>query len=162
MLKEDFKSEGSTAIDGLSWSISNAAQWIPTYAFRFYRHKDFPKCIAFISVLLDDDIIEHEYSIKEPIVTAGFLYFNQTDVSLTGNYWLAKYFGYMLNNRNIATDGTLFKSDCYSEGRINLNYAKVFAQPLTSIKNAIDVQDLIVTNLITVVKKEYEPDCKNP
>lgn len=156
MLKNDFKSESNTALEGISYSILNSSQWVPTYAFRYYRHKDNPKLLAFISVLMDDDVVERHYSVKEPYVTAGILSFNKSNVPLSGNYWLAKYFGYMLKNSQAIADGTVYQSEPYTEGDLTLKYAEVFAQPLTKIKNANDIQDLIIKNLINLFRKECD------
>jgi len=151
MLKKGFKSEGNGALEGISYSINSPLQWVPTYAFRFYKISE--KRIAFISVLVDDDVVERYYTVNEPYVTAGFLDFGKLDANLNGNYWLAKYFGYLLKDPQVAADGNAhpFKNDG-KDPKLKFQDGQVFAVPLVSIKNADDVKNEIVSKLVNLAK----------
>lgn len=152
MLKQGFKTESNGALEGISYSINSSLQWIPTYAFRFYKITD--ERLAFISVLVDDDVVERFYSIDEPYVTAGFLDFGTTKASLDSNYWLAKYFGYLLKDPQVVANGYAyeFKNDG-KDPKVKFLKGKVFAEPLVSIKNADDVKNQIVSKLTNLVKE---------
>jgi len=159
MLKAGFKSEGNTAIDGISYAIINPRQWIPTTAFRFYKHKDYPKRLAFISVLLDnrEDI---QYTINEPLVTAGFLDFGEVDASLQNesgysDYWYSRYFGYLMKDHLAKPDGKPFsfenaQLDNEIKGRFKIG--TVFAIPLVSVASAEGVKSEVVTKLTSLFK----------
>lgn len=154
MSKADFKSEGNTAIDGVSYTIYNSRQWIPTTAFRFYRHVNYPKRLAFISVLLDSHV-DRTYIIKESYVTAGVLDFGEVDASLQGNYWYSRYFGYLLKEPQLDPDGKVFsfeneKLEKDIQGKFKSG--RIFAVPLVSITNPDEIKLQIVTKLINLVK----------
>jgi len=154
MLKADFKSESNTAIDGFSYAIYNPRQWIPTTAFRFYRHMNYPKQLAFISVLLDSHV-DRTYTIKEPYVTAGVLDFGDVDASLQGNYWYSRYFGFLLKGPQLNPDG---KPISFENEKLEktiqgeFKSGKIFAVPLVSITNPNEIKLQIVTKLIDLVK----------
>lgn len=154
MTKADCKSEGNNALYAFSYSIMNPSQWIPTVAFRFYRHKDYPKRLAFISVLLDNDW-EGYYTIKEPYVTAGFLNFGEAEASLQSDYWFSQYFGYLLQDFKLKPDGQPFPFE-NEKLRDNLKgrfkSGTVFGVPLVSITNANDIESQIISKLLNLLK----------
>ena len=153
--KKGFKSEGNGALEGISYSINSSLQWIPTYAFRFIGLQISPtKRLAFISVLVDDDVVEGFYTINEPYVTAGFLDLVSLTLSLDGNYWLAKYFGYLLKDPQVVADGNSypFKND-EKDSKFKFQDGQVFAVPLVSIKNADDVKNELVSKLVDLARK---------
>jgi hypothetical protein len=155
MAKADWNSEGNTALVDLSWSIMNPTQWIPTNVFQFYRHKGHTNRLAYISVLLDDDLYGR-YTIKEPLVTAGFLDYRQAEIS-DDEYWYARYYGYLSKDHNLKADGQHFHFDKAMlptdlQGRFE--DGEVFAVPLTSITNANDVEQQITKRLLELLKNE--------
>lgn len=155
MSKAGFRSEGNTAIDGISWAIYNPRQWIPTTAFRFYRHANYPKRLAFVSVLLDSHV-DMVYVIKEPYVTAGVLDFGDLDISLQGNYWYSRYFGYLLKNPELNPDGKPLSFDndkLEKEFQGGFKSGKVFGVPLVSITKPSEIKSNIVTKLINIFKE---------
>lgn len=159
MLKADFKSEGNTAIENISFGIANPQWWIPTVAFRFYRHKDYPERLAFVSVLLDSPP-DKFYVIKEPCITAGFLDFGEIHASLKdekgySDYWYSRYFGYLLKDPQVKLDGKpLAFENAALENDIKGRFkgGKVFGVPLVLITNASEVKSQIVTKLISLIK----------
>ena len=154
MSKAGFKSEGNTAIDGISYAIYNGRQWIPTTAFRFYRHANYPRKLAFISVLFDSHT-DRTYLLKEPYVTAGILDFGENDASLQGNYWYSRYFGFLLKDPQLNPDGNPISFDnakLEKDLQGDFKNGAVFAVPLVSITNSDEIKLQIVNKLINLFK----------
>jgi len=153
MSKSNWKSETNTALHNLSWSILNPAQWIPTVVFRFYKHKDYPKRLAFVSVLLDNDW-EKYYTIKEPYVTAGFFDFGEAEANLQGDYWYSQYFGYMLHDPKLKPDGQPFSfgNEKLEKDVGRFRSGTVFGVPLVSLTNPSDVESKITSKLLNLIK----------
>jgi len=148
--KEWNNATGSTAIADGGRRLLDPSRWIPIYVFRFYKHKNFRNRLAFVSVLLDDHW-EKFYSLKEPLVTAGYFDFERNEATLDGNYWYARYYGYMLKENNLEPNGIPFsfetvKMKASIQGKFKRG--EVFGLPLTSIKNANDVKELITDKLL--------------
>ena len=130
------------------------SKWIPAKAFRFYKNKNYPSKLAFISVLFATQPPE-DYKIKEPYVTAGFLDFGESEANLQGDYWYSQYFGYMLQEGKLKPDGQplLFENEKLEDiikGRFKSG--KVFGVPLVSIANATDVESQITSRLLSLLK----------
>lgn len=159
MKKAGWDSEGNTAIAESSSSIQQPAQWLPSEVFRFYRHKDYPNRLAYVSILLDDDKWK-EYTIKEPLVTAGFFDYGQVKVGEQGDnwlYWYARYYGYLAKDKGLSPDGQHFHFDPRTARTGDwgeFESAEVFALPLTSITNADDAKSKITDKLLELVKEE--------
>jgi hypothetical protein len=154
MIEADWKSEGSTAIAELSYSISNPAEWIPIFVFRFYKHKESPNRLAYVSVLLNDHWYG-EYTIKEPFVTAGFFDYGKDEVKNNWEYWYARCYGYLSEARNLKADGqplqfdnTMLPTDVQGKFKSGM----VFALPLASIANAEDVESQVTDKLLNLLR----------
>lgn len=155
MSKSDWNPESNSALSDLSYSILNPTAWIPIIAFRFYRHEDYPNRLAYVSALLDDHWYR-EYTIAEPLVTAGFLDSGQTEFSDTEN-WYARYYGHLSKHHNLKADGQPFRFDRAMlppnlQGKFE--NGMVFAVPLVSITSADDVGSLITSKLLSLLKGE--------
>jgi len=160
MRKADWKEEGNVAISDSSASIDNPERWIPIAVFRFYRNGKHPNHLAYVSILLDDHW-EGEYTIKEPLVTAGFFDYGQEKVGNVWSnwqYWFARYYGYLsAEYPNLMPDGQPFHFDprtAQTGDWGEFKSAEVFALPLTSITNADDVASKITSKLISLTRKE--------
>jgi hypothetical protein len=74
---------------------------------------------------------------------------------LNGNYWLAKYFGYLLKDPQIVADGNAYPFKNYGKDpKVKFQDGQVFAVPSVSIKNADDVKNVIVSKLVNLVKND--------
>ena len=86
-------------------------KWFPNYLFRFYIKSEAKHILAYISILLDDDI-ENEYEEKmmEPLITAGFFDFGEDNEVTKDNWkpWYAKWYGYYRENGK--DDGTIYEA----------------------------------------------------
>lgn len=154
MTKADWNSETNTAIADSSSSLLNPAYWIPIVVFRFYKHKDYPNRLAYVSVLLDDHW-DREYTIKEPLVTAGFFDYGRANVSDDWEYRYARFYGKLLKDRGLKADGQPFhfeKMMLPSDKQGNFEGGEVFALPLVSITNANDVESRITNKLLNLLK----------
>ena len=155
MSKADWNIESNFALSDLSYSILNPAGWIPIAAHRFYRHKNHPNRLAYVSALLDDHW-DGAYTIAEPLITAGFLDSGQTEMSSTEN-WYARYYGHLSRHHSLKADGQPFRFDRAMlppnlQGKFE--NGTVFAVPLVSITSADDVVSLITGKLLNLLKNE--------
>jgi hypothetical protein len=156
MKKANWRSEGNYATEGYSYSIFNPAQWLTSVAFRFYKHKNYPHHLVFISVLLDNDY-EGYYTIQEPYVTAGILDFGEAEASLKGDYadyWYSRYFGYLLKDDKAKPDGKVyeFENEKLDKDIGRFKSARIFAVPLKLITNSSEVESKIVNPLLLLLK----------
>lgn len=154
MAKADWKSEGNNSISDISYSLLNPSQWIPIIAFRFYKHKNYPGILSYVSVLLCDHL-DRKYTIKEPLVTAGFFDYGTAEVKDNWEYWYARYFGYLSKDHNLNADGQSFRFD---KGMLSVDIqgkfenGMLFALPLVSIVNAKDIETQVVDRLLNLLK----------
>lgn len=159
MKKGDWNSEGNLAIVETSTSILQPMQWVPSDIFRFYRNEDYPNRLAYVSVLLDDDKWR-EYTIKEPLVTAGFFDYGHVKVGEQGGnwlYWYARYYGYLAKEKGLSPDGQPFHFDPRTARTGDwgkFESAEVFALPLTSITNARNAKSMITDKLLELLKEK--------
>lgn len=84
----------------MSKDLLEPKKWIPNYIFRFYTNNDHKNILAYVSILLDDDIYgDYRYKIMEPLITAGFFdYGVGNNVDDDWEYWYAKWYGYCREN----------------------------------------------------------------
>lgn len=137
-----------------SLSLDYPEKWFPHILFRFYINDEIPHLLAFISILLMDDIYEnYEIDINEPIITAGHFNFGEgNDVGANWEYWYAKCFGYYGNkqsdkgiiNRTVAD----WEEDW--DGKFYFQTYKCFGLPLTSITNMSEIESKIIYQLTTL------------
>ena len=155
MSKADWNTESNYALSDLSYSILNPTAWIPIVVHRFYRHKDYPNRLAYVSALLDDHW-DGAYTIAEPVVTAGVLDSGQTEMADTEN-WYARYYGHLSRHHNLKADGQPFR---FNRAMLPPNLqgkfenGTIFAVPLVSITGADDVGSLITGKLLSLLKDE--------
>lgn len=78
-----------------STAVTLPKRWFPTELFRFYKPPGQIDRIAFASLLLDDDP-EGNYTLSEPLASAGLLYFqeDQDPSYQVTQYWWARFHGY--------------------------------------------------------------------
>lgn len=161
MAELDWNSFGPGISDSSS-SILNPERWIPICIFRFYVHKDYPQKypnrLAYVSVLIDDHW-DRKYTIKEPLITAGFFDYGTAEVGENWDYHYARYFGYLSKENDLEPDGEAFNFDNTKvsadiQGKFKKIFEKgnVFAVPLISITNADDVKSKITDKLINFLK----------
>jgi len=152
MSSKGWETDRSTAVCDSSSSIHNPWGWIPINAFRFYVNDKHPNVLAFISVLLDDHW-DNLYSIKEPIITAGFFDYGNKKWD-TFDYSFSRVYGYLFKKHNWEPNGELFSFDrsmLSSNHRGDFINGKVFALPLVSIKNEKQIETKITDKLLRFV-----------
>jgi len=156
MEKKDWKTDRSTAVSDMSYSIKYPAWWIPIVAFRFYQNENYPNKLAFVSVLLDNHW-DDEYSITEPLITAGFFDYGEDKVDGDLQYSFARIYGYLSKKHNLEHNGEPFSFDrtMLSSGhKGNFKSGKVFALPLVSIENDKDIKSKITNKLLKLVEEK--------
>jgi hypothetical protein len=154
MTKEGWNPESNYALSEMSYNIMNPSQWLPIMISRFYKNKDHPNLLAYVSVLLDDHW-ERKYTITEPLVTAG-LFNYVSPVADNWDYFYARYFGYLSKSNNLKADGKPFYFDnqTLSPGiQGKFQRGSLFAVPLTSIKGPTDVE-LVTKKLLELLKEQ--------
>jgi hypothetical protein len=152
MIKADWKSMGNYALSDLSYSILEPASWIPIMVYRYYKHKESPNRLAYVSVLLDNHW-DRKYTIKEPLLTAGFLDFEKDEVFWEN--WYARFFGYLSEIHDLRADGQPFQFEntkLPSDIQGKFRNGKVFAIPLISITNAKDVESKVTVKLLNLLR----------
>lgn len=157
--KTGWLNESNYAIAEISWSKLNPEKWIPINAFRYYKNKTCPNIMAFISILLDDEWYQ-EYTIKEPLVTAGFFDYGNSEVGENWDYPYLRCYGYLSKKYNLKADGTTFH---FEREMLPLaivgKYEKLFvsgeafAFPLASIKKPEDVESFLTSTLLKLLHK---------
>jgi len=164
MERKGWVPESNNAVTGASGMISLPKAWLPSTDFRFFTNNAFPSLLAFISVLLDDEN-SGEYTIPEPMVTAGLLDFGQgRKASETEwDYWYSEWYGYSSwygakRERNDwpiiqmgPTDDWKTKWKGAGANEVTFQSFKCFGMPLITVTNDEDVQSKIVTPLLALV-----------
>ncbi|MHA1941414.1 MAG: hypothetical protein ACW97P_06780 [Candidatus Hodarchaeales archaeon] len=156
MEKKAWKTDRSTGVSDLSYSIKYPTWWIPIVVFRLYKNENYPNKLAFASVLLDNHW-DNEYSLTEPLVTAGFFDYGNEEVNGDWQYSFARIYGYLYKNQNWEANGEPFSFDramLSSSHKGNFKNGKVFALPLVSIKNDKEIKSKITNKLLTLVEKK--------
>jgi len=135
-------------------SLINPDRWMPSEIFRFYKKKDIPK-LSFASVLLDDDLDEN-YTISEPLITAGYFDLGDKKVDYPDYGW-PRIYGFAKNEEDNGTI-TPFKGgiELAKDRKYNFPFesGEGFGWPLTSIKNTEDIQNKIIIPLIKLLKEK--------
>lgn len=106
-------------------SLLAPKKWIPYEIFRLFKNKEYPHLLAYVSVLLDDDI-EGEYAeeITEPLVTAGYFDYGQgKHVDDNWEYGYVRWYGYMENHID---DGRIYQEEYKDEIHITQEQWKQF------------------------------------
>jgi len=135
-----------------STSLKKPHQWMPSEIFRFYKKNDGYK-LSFASVLLDDDLDEN-YTISEPLITAGYFDLGDKKVDYPDYGW-PRIYGFAKNEEDNGTI-TPFKGgiELAKDRKYNFPFesGEGFGWPLTSIKNTEDIQNKIIIPLIKLLK----------
>ena len=153
MNEKNWKTDRSTAVSDMSYSINNPSMWIPIVAFRFYQNEKCPNMLAFVSILLDNHWYD-EYSITEPLITAGFFDYGEEKVNGDWEYRFARIYGYLSKEYNVTPDSEPFSFNrSMLDSRYNWRFqnGKVFALPLVSIENDKDIKSKITNKLLKLV-----------
>ncbi len=156
MEKKNWKTDRGTAISDMSYHIKYPSWWIPIVAFRFYLNKTNPNKLAFVSVLLDNHWGD-EYTIQEPLITAGFLDFGKEKADGNLDYSYARIYGYLSNKHNLEPNSESFSFDMSMlppSFKGDFKSGKVFALPLVSIENDKDIRSKITDKLLKLVEKK--------
>lgn len=138
-----------------SYSVNNPEKWFPSELFRFYKSEKSKSILPFVSVILDDDR-EGEYTISEPLVTAGYFDYGKNEVGNNWHYWYAKWHRYQENPQN---DGQIIRLEPSMRWKEDWeeNYpfeaSACFGWPLTSITNEKDVETKIVFPLLNLLNR---------
>ncbi|MGD0146126.1 MAG: hypothetical protein ABSB53_04655 [Nitrososphaerales archaeon] len=96
MERSGWNPESNTAVTGVSGVIGQPKLWLPSRMFRFFKNGRYPSLLAFVSVILDDEATG-EYTISEPMATAGVLDFGQGSHAVEDRnweYWYSEWYGY--------------------------------------------------------------------
>jgi hypothetical protein len=147
MAESEWNSYGPAVSDS-STSFASPERWIPICVFRFYAHKDYPKKypgrLAFVSVLIDDHW-DRKYSIKEPLLTAGYYDFGNAEVGENYDYTYSRCFGYLSKNQVVSTNGAVFDfnpkmlpSEVVGKPDTLFEKGQIFGVSLVSIKTSED------------------------
>lgn len=154
MDQEGWKGYKKVVSSGSSLSLDYPEKWFPHILFRFYTNDEIPHILAFISILLMDDIYEnYEIDINEPLITAGHFNFGEgKEVGDNLKYWYAKCFGYYGNNQNDEgiINGTVADWNEDWKDKFNFKSYKCFGLPLTSITNISEIESKIIHQLISL------------
>jgi hypothetical protein len=144
----------NTAITETSQSINYPTQWIATAAFQFYKNKNYPNRLLYISVIFDNDVDE-EYTIEEPIVTAGSLDYGNGQVEENlGNevWWYSRLYGYLQKypDQKNGDDGYSFdkKTARLLDPQGHFESGELFAVPLVLLRNDKDIKMKITDRLL--------------
>jgi hypothetical protein len=162
MGERDWDDVGGTVTSDKSGSLYNPEKWSPYYLFRFYTSDKNKNKLAYVSVLIDDDVDEWYKITDEPLITAGYFKYNKKNINDDDYYWsFAQLFGFMekhQKNGKIESYNN-WKNDLKKTG-IYGNYIdiikpiekwKCFRLPLTSISSSQDIETKIITPLIDII-----------
>lgn len=155
MTKTGWNTTSNYALADFSYSIHYPSWWIPIFAFRYYKHRDYSNRLAYVSVLLDDHP-DGEYTIKEPLVAAGFFDYGKTEADSWEN-WYARYYGHLSRKYNLQSDGQPFHFDAKMVPPNVLGKfqnGQVFAVPLVSITDEKDVKLQITDKLLKILEDD--------
>jgi hypothetical protein len=141
-------------LNDLSWSVEKPTQWLPIYAFRFFKNTTNSKILAFVSVLMDDHF-DKEYTLKESVVTAGFFEYNQ-DVKENWEYKYARYYGYLaaIPENNLRPDQQPFRfvNDKLPDAiKGDFVYGKIFAVRLSDMKDEKALETKVIKPLLNML-----------
>lgn len=156
MEKKNWKTDRSTGVSDFSYSIEYPTWWIPIFAFRVYKNENYPNKLAFASVLLDNHW-HGEYTLTEPLVTAGFFDYGNEEVGGDWQYSFVRIFAYLAKNHNWEANGEPFffnRAMLSSSHKGNFKSGKVFALPLVSINNDKEIKNKITNKLLNIVEKK--------
>ena len=154
MKKADWKPDKSLAVSDMSYSVLSPTQWIPIAAFRYYFNQKYRNLIACVSVLLCDHFDE-KYTLKEPVVTGLCFDYGKGHEETIYEYWYARYFGYLSNNKPLELNGEPFEFDNRNvdqDHKGNFEKGVLFALPLISLKNGQDVKLRVTDRLLGLLK----------
>jgi hypothetical protein len=128
--------------------LNRPREWYPYEAFRFYRHAEQARLIAFVSALLDNDR-EGYYELSEPLLSAGWFDFHDGApgvVSGTESWW-SRFHGYMPNRRDDGTLHMVQPKETWPAEKHDRWYpfdrAHTFAVPLLQIDDATALEQRI-------------------
>jgi len=136
----------------MSYSISGGRKWMPREAARPYVNAEaYPRIVALVAVLLDDD--GRDYRIDEPVVSASYFVFPETDGEWEPrlDFWNAKWFGWC----KPGLDGTPGSRDSQHpkwQASYGWTYMQVFGRPLVEIADETKLKELIVDPLLGLVE----------
>lgn len=161
---EQMKKKGwisnNTALAEKSGNILSPENWIPIMAFQYYTNDKHPNRLVYVSVLLDNHWTE-KYTIKEPLITAGFFDYGKEEAGENWEYTYFRYFGYLSKTHDLKPDGQHFHFDTkmipaslIGKFKNTFETGAVFALPLTSIANASEVESKITNVLLDILDKQ--------
>lgn len=136
-------------------TLNESQEWMPSEIFRFYKNKDDPYRLCFVSILIDDDP-EGYYTIQEPLVTAGYFNYGKKEIDVNWSYWWHRLYGYTNHTKH---DGSIAPFIEGKEPNKKISHAYLFdvgegfGLPLTDIKTEEDIQSKIITPLLKLLKE---------
>jgi hypothetical protein len=150
----------NTAFAEKSGSILYPEYWIPIMAFQYYSNDKHLNRLVYVSVLLDNDWTE-KFTIKEPLITAGFFDYGTEEFNGNWDYKYFRYFGHLSRTHDLKPDGQHFHFDrkmvpisLIGKFKNTFETGVVFALPLTSITNASEVESKITNILLDLLDKQ--------
>lgn len=165
MLEKGWYADGNAAIYDMSKSLNEPQRWIPYYLFRIYFNDEYENILAYISILLDDDVWGN-YKITEPIITAGYFDYGGNEVDYEP--WITKWYGYWMEKGR--EDGIIYeaKKNWKTEfaekfdWKVHFEFYKFFGIPLTLITNASELESKIVNRLLDMIQNtEFQKNKRN-
>lgn len=160
MQKRGWDNVGSGATNNMSKSLNEPHKWLPHYLFRIYFKEEHEHILAYVSILLDDDIHKsYDDIITEPLITAGYFDYGEGNKVKEYESWYTKWYGYCMKKGR--EDGIIYEAknnwkkeweENFSE-KFHFEYYKCFGIPLISITNASELESKIVNQLLDIIPK---------
>jgi len=150
MGESGWEPKDSNCLDGLSYSVSTGAKWMPGVASRTYRNaSDFPGIAIMIAIILMDDI-EYKYELLEPVVAAS-VFKVADDFRIYG--WQAHFFGW----NKVSSDGkplTMKKKD-EPDWKSSWGWSELtmLGRPLVEITNEGQLAELVIQPVLKLINK---------
>jgi hypothetical protein len=165
MEERDWEDVGGTVTSDKSGSLYNPEKWSPYFLFRYYTCDKNKNILAYVSVLIDDDVDEWYKIEEEPLITAGYFEYNKKNINGDDYYWsFAQWFGLMEKHQKNGKIESYknWKEDLKKTGIYGSNIKiiepiekwKCFGLPLTSITNSQDIEIKIVTRLLGIISEK--------
>jgi hypothetical protein len=163
MQKNGWEADGSGAIYDMSKSLNDPQRWLPNYLFRIYFNSEYENILAYVSILLDDDVYGgYEDIITEPLITAGYFDYGEGNKVEEYQQWFTKWYGFWMEKRRedeiIYEDKKNWKKEWeerFPKDDVDFEHYRCFGIPLTSITNTSELESKIVNHLLGLIQ-EYQ------
>jgi len=156
MKRNQWEKYSNTVTAYISQHVQVPKYWNPNFLFRFFTNKDNPHILAFISVLLDDDVDGEYRGLEEPLLTTGYFKY-PGDKSTTENleYYYAKWYGYYgdLHDHKLRVSEPGWKEKLKKSEEYPFDSFVCFARPLVALTSGKDLDEIIIKVLLSEIRK---------